>query len=142
MKNFQEFKTTKSFHTEQYERGLVEELMILPLLRTFFRDESIDLLEEGFTFDFYGKEKVIEFKSRTNSSRDYNDTAIGANKIRSADTLHKKGLIVYFVFKFTDGVFYWKYDPTIALREYPINKINHYFIPRTLLTFISDVTHL
>lgn len=138
MKNFQDFKTDASFHTERYDQGLKEELLILPLLRTFFCDESIDLFQEGFTFDFYGKSKVIEFKARTNGSRDYYDTAIGANKIRSAAKLHEKNLNVFFVFKFTDGVFYWKYDPMTTLRQFPINKIDHYFIPRTLLTSIDE----
>ena len=88
MKNFQDFKTDTSFHTERYEKGLKDELLVLPVLRTFFHDESIDMFEEGFTFDFYGTDKVIEFKARKNGSRDYYDTAIGANKIRAATRLH------------------------------------------------------
>lgn len=138
MKTFQDFKTDASFHTERYQKGLQDEQLVLPLLRMCFQDESIELFEEGFVFDFYGKDKVIEFKARTNSSRDYYDTAIGANKIRSSKTLHGKNLEVYFVFKFTDGVFFWKFDPTVALRQFPINKIDHYFIPRTLLTPIHE----
>lgn len=142
MKNFQEFKAETSFHTERYTKGLKDELLVLPVLRTFFHDESMDLLEEGFTFDFYGKDKVIEFKTRTNGSRDYYDTAIGANKIRAATRLHEKNLNVYFVFKFTDGIFYWKFDPRIALRQFPINKIDHYFIPRTFLLPIDETGNL
>jgi len=134
MKNFQSFKTSPEFNTVRYNEGLQEELFVLPLLRAFFRDESIDLFEEGFNFDFYGAGKVIEFKSRKNSSRAYPDTAIGDKKIAAAQHVHgERGLNVYFVFKFTDGVFYWKYDPTITLRQYPINNITHYFIPRALL---------
>ena len=64
----------------------------------------------------YTNDKVdIEIKSRRKKKNDFATTMISKNKF---DYAEKCGKDVYFVFCFTDGVFYWKYN-----KEDIINKI-------------------
>ena len=124
--NFQAFRKTKQFNNELYLEGIKNEKEVLPILKTFFKDPLIHSLPEGDVFDFKGEGKVIELKSRTNFSYSFKDTAIGLNKIRAA---RKSGYDVYFVFKFIDQIMYWKYDPSVVLREGLIFNVPHSFIP-------------
>ena len=136
MKDFEAFKLHSCFNKKAYELGREEEVSILPVLHSWFKDNSIDFLPEGSTFDFQGENKYIEFKRRYCVSNYFSDTAIGHTKITKANVLHSQGHDVFFVFKFTDGVFSWKFDPNQPLRRGHINNILHYFIPRSCLSLI------
>ena len=93
------------------EFGSDDENGILLTLRKFFNDDSITKTKNiNASFDFEGKNILIELKSRRCKSSTYPTTIVGSTKFKKLDpdkTDH------YFVFKFTDGTFYIKYNPGI-----------------------------
>ena len=92
-----------SFKTS-YAYGKKQEELILPKLRRFFKDDTIEQSENKFCkYDFYSKtsQRKIEQKSRTNSYRAFPTTLIPENKLGADTTL---------VFRFTDGDYYIDYD--------------------------------
>ena len=139
-KNFETFKQSPKFNKERYTLGVKAEEEQLHTLRQFFNDDSIIPLPEGSTFDFQGTNKLIELKSRRCKRTAFPDTAIGVPKISYAKQCKE---VVYFVFKYTDGLYYWKYDKNIQLRLGAISTsgIPHWFIPISLLSpMIVDET--
>ena len=127
IEQFNIFKKTLKFNKERYELGLIAEIEVLDTLRDYFEDGTIYPLHEGNQFDFFGKDKKIEFKSRSVYRLTYQDTAIGVQKINKS---RMTGGIKnhYYVFKNVNGLYYWKYDWKLFLRQGKINKINHFFI--------------
>ena len=89
------------------EFGLNKEKQLLPVLKTFFNDDSIYHLEQSNTFDYKGNNKFIELKSRNNELDKYPTTMVGYNKICKASTILDD---VYFCFCFTNGLYYYKYN--------------------------------
>lgn len=74
----------------------------------------------GHVFDFITKDDddecickniIIELKTRRVKRNKYNTTIVGINKIRDAKMYYELGYDVYFLFKFIDGLFEWKYQP-------------------------------
>ena len=127
---FKIFRKTSNFNKELYDLGRIAEIEVLEKLRIFFNDESINHLTEGHSFDYLGKNKYIELKSRRVNRLTYEDTAIGIKKINLA----KEGIDdYYFVFKYINGLFYWKYNKDQELRKGMLNNISHYFIPVNIL---------
>ena len=127
IEQFNIFKKSPQFNKEWYELGRVAELEVLDTFREYFEDGTIFPLPEGDQFDFTGKDKKIEFKSRSVNRLTYEDTAIGVQKInksRSIEGIENH----YYVFKYVNGLYYWKYDSTLFLRQGKINGINHFFI--------------
>ena len=122
------FKDSPKFNKLRYELGRVCELEVIETLQEFFKDPSISPLPEGDSFDFYGKDKKIELKSRSVYRLTYEDTAIGLTKIH-----HSKSMYGfedhYYVFKFVNDLYYWKFTPNCLLRKGSIHGIPHYFIP-------------
>ena len=57
--------------------------------------------------DFYDDDNYYEIKSRRNKYNQYPTTMIGYNEILYAQKSIKD---VYFIFSFTDGNYYYKYD--------------------------------
>ena len=99
--------------------GYSSEINLLDTFKRFFNDETLERSKDTSSiFDYEGDNILIELKTRTNTKDKYPDTMIGLNKIKKANTLMKKNLElqVYFVFAFTDGLYYWKYDPKVNLR--------------------------
>lgn len=80
---------------------------------------AIDILERYFeinltktpdnhVMDFFSDDNTyFEVKSRNNTYNKYDTTMIGYNKVQYANKLNRA---VYFVFNFTDGIYYYKYD--------------------------------
>ena len=97
--------------------GKASEINHLDILKTFFNTPLVRT-KDKFEFDYEGTNILIELKTRTNTKDKYEDTMIGTNKIKKAKKLMKENtqLGVYFVFAFTDGLFYWKYDPLFPLK--------------------------
>lgn len=56
-------------------------------------------------FDFFSNKSLVELKSRNNNYNDYPSTMIGASKVQYG---LKSKKLVYFVFEFLDGLYYWK----------------------------------
>lgn len=97
------------------------------------------------TFDFHnsGKTVYVELKTRFIEHDRYPTALIGANKVRYCTDENKE---YYFVWAYTDGLYYVKYDPKVfehlecrpfcrnARTDYNDVENDHYFIPHTLLT--------
>ena len=124
--SFAAFQRTPRFNSANYAIGHAAEIAQLGAIRAFFDDPNIEPLSAGHTFDFESPTRLIELKTRRVKRLTYYDTAIGANKIRFARCSEKE---VVFVFGFTDGLFYWRYDPALALRAGPLLGVPHHFIP-------------
>jgi len=56
---------------------------------------------------------VIEVKKRNNTHDKYPTTMMGYNKYLKARQYITRGYSVYFVFEFTDGTYYYKYNNEI-----------------------------
>ena len=134
-RDFAQFKKSPGFHLAAYNSGHAAEVALLGTLREFFADPALALSAEGHSFDYESPTRLVELKTRTVRRLQYLDTAIGANKIRYARCSAKK---VVFVFKFTNGLFYWKYDAAEVLRAGPLLGVPHYFIPTASLIRIGD----
>jgi hypothetical protein len=122
--------------------GLNEEEKILPILEKYFKEtisKSKNIYEK---WDGAGKNTLYEIKSRTNKSTAFNDTIIGANKVLDTDKVQ------IFIFNFTDGIYYIKYDASLFdtfdnspfvrnARDDKVDEIKqYYYIPVKLLTLI------
>lgn len=89
----------KTFEMETYE-----------LLKQI--DDTLMPAEDPFApFDFVSEKSCVELKSRTFEMAKYPTTIVGTNKVRLAEADSNKSY--YFVFRFTDGVFYIKYNKTL-----------------------------
>ena len=97
---------------KDYTFGLKKEIELLPTIRKFFNDETIIKLDDYNIFDFKGDSKYIELKSRNCNYNKYPTTMIGYNKIKKALELNED---IYFIFNFTDGIYYFKFDKNIQL---------------------------
>ena len=93
-------------------------------------------------FDYESNETLVELKTRRCKSNSFTDTMINASKIEEANKTNKE---CYFVFKFLDGVYYWRFNKDIKLRS-DINgrtdrgrdeKKLFYYIPNNLLKQID-----
>ena len=58
----------------------------------------------------WDKKIHLEIKSRRVRMNQYNSTMVGMNKINYARLLYEAGHTIYFVFVFTDGAYYWKFN--------------------------------
>ena len=47
--------------------GLQKEIELLPTLKSYFKDDTIDRLDKNNIFDYVGNNKFIELKSRNNN---------------------------------------------------------------------------
>jgi hypothetical protein len=123
---------------KDYSFGVQKEVELLPILRKFFSDDTIIQLDKHNIFDYKGDDKYIELKSRNNSYNKYPTTMIGYNKIKKALEVDEE---VYFVFNFTDAIYYYQFDRDKELeikqggrndRGRPEIK-DYYFIPIEIL---------
>jgi hypothetical protein len=91
---------------------------VCPILEEYFNVKLFKTATNAI-FDFYTTDGVyFEVKTRNNEYNKYPSTMVGYNKIEFANKLDKS---VYFVFNFTDGVYYYKYDIT-KLKELEIKQ--------------------
>jgi len=62
-------------------------------------------------FDLKDKDNkiIVEVKERKNTYNKYPTTMIGENKFIKAKDYYDKGYKVLFVFKFTDGIYYYEF---------------------------------
>lgn len=90
--------------------GLQAETDLYETLKEKFDSDLVRSTNKYDRFDFYSKSCKIELKSRNNYKNKYPTTMIGANKI--AECLSDPNRDYYFVFKFIDGIYFWKFDKT------------------------------
>ena len=94
--------------------GLTNEITIKSILEKFFKCKFEKTLNKYDKMDFINKllKIFIELKSRRFAYEKYNTTFINFQKIEYANKLLKadKDNKVYFVFKYTNGLYFIKYD--------------------------------
>lgn len=86
--------------------GLTKEEEILIIIKEYFNDDNIyKSVNKYDKYDFINKDKniIYELKSRRNSYNKYPTTLISLDKI-------DKDYENIFIFNFTDGVYYIKYN--------------------------------
>ena len=93
-------------YKRDYLFGLAEEEKHFECLKCF--DETIKRTKYNAIFDFEGERCLIELKSRNNRHNTYPTTMVGYNKILYA--INNKAKEHYFVFNFTDGLYFYKFD--------------------------------
>ena len=99
----------RTFNSD-YIVGRASEEKYLPCLQNAFNDETLSHTKcKSDIFDYIGNNKYIELKTRSFEHTKYPDTMIGLNKIKYAQANPDKEF--YFVFAFTDGLYYYKYNP-------------------------------
>jgi hypothetical protein len=100
------------------KQGIESEDRLLTTFRNYF---CVDLNKDPnkyATMDYYCDCCLVELKSRNVKKDTYTTTIIGMNKILYC---LKSKKLCYFVFEFTDGLYYWmlnKFD----LKEFEIKK--------------------
>lgn len=99
--------SSRSFK-DDYKAGISVESELKPMLETKFGK----LMKTGRydTLDYEGPECFVEVKSRTNRYAQYPTTMIQKSKF---DYARKQTKPVYFVFAFTDGVYYIQYNSEV-----------------------------
>jgi len=125
--------------------GFSQESKLQPLIETITgvltRTQPYDL------FDYYNDTYLVELKSRNNHYSKYPTTMVGYNKLVAAAKSDKD---VLFFFKFTDGLYYHKYDKTFEYivdmggrcdRGKPEYK-KYCYIPITQLIFVPNISPL
>lgn len=94
-------------------------------------------------YDYKGDNILIEIKTRRNDKNRYRDTMIGKDKLDFAKLNDKYK--TYFIFNFTDGVWFWEYDELEAelvvnfglggRKDRGMDEIKEYaYIPNNILT--------
>ena len=131
-----------------FEIGTKNEVNLLKVIQNHFNDITIvRSLDRHAHFDYTNNRNIlIELKTRSNEHNKYEDTSINVVKINKSKILCKTQSI-YFFFKFTDGLYYWKYNKfdklnyRIGGRSDRSNKYNekklYSHIPINLLTKIN-----
>ena len=78
--------------------------------------------------DFSNWKMIGELKSRKNSSTKYPDTMFGENKMKYLKDKNMKGenRIFRFYFLFTDGLFYWDFNPAMDQLDTEYTIRDHY----------------
>lgn len=90
---------------QEYDYGLKSEIRVKPILEKYF-GKALHATDKWDPFDFVGENIKVELKSRRNNRGKYPTTIVGQNKVDKIID----GDEIYFVFKFWDGLFYWKYE--------------------------------
>lgn len=107
-KNFPTNTPAVPSQKEDLAFGAKNQTEVLPLINQFFNDNAVEYDDEFSTQDFYSERAVYELKSRAIKHNQYPTAIIGCNKCNlKEDDLHKE---LFFVFKYTDGLFYIKYE--------------------------------
>ena len=96
--------------TSDYTFGKTnEERVLIKICKVF--DEQINPTTSFCSWDFESDTAIYELKSRNHSSNTYIDVMIGYNKIQPFNNKKPQ----YFLFNFTDGLFYIKYDEDVFM---------------------------
>lgn len=91
---------------QDYQNGIMVETELKSILEYKFADKFIKTGRYD-KLDYEGEHCFVEIKSRTNRYNQYPTTLIQQSKF---DFARKQTKPVYFVFAFTDGVYYIQYN--------------------------------
>jgi hypothetical protein len=97
------------FRHKDYNYGTSSERELQPHLEKLV-GRSLRPLDRFNSFDFKGKNCLVELKTRRIDSKRYPTAPINCSKVEKAKIKIKNGYDVYFCFKYTDGLFYLKYE--------------------------------
>jgi hypothetical protein len=89
--------------------GLMSENDMLPFLEFYFKTDLVKSSSKYCKYDYKGEGIKIELKTRRVSHDDFPTTFVNSSKIDYVKTL-ADDTEFYFVFKYTDGIYYIKYD--------------------------------
>lgn len=93
---------------EDIEFGLSKEKEYFEVIKEQL-DNTLRQSDNKFSlFDFFGENSYVELKSRKVRHNQYPDTMVGYNKIEFAEKSPSNK--VYFVFSFTDGLYYYQFN--------------------------------
>lgn len=73
--------------------------------------ELVKTPDEYDLFDYESSKSLVELKTRTFEMAKYPTTYVGTNKVKYASEHPEKEF--YFCFRFTDGLYYSKYDKEV-----------------------------
>ena len=85
------------------------------------KEQQLEKTSQYSAFDFYNEDTMIELKSRRNHYSKYPTTIITENKLIFARK--NPGCNYIFVFAFTDGIYYHKFDEN---HEYDIRDAQNF----------------
>lgn len=128
------------YSDSEYNFGAASEREVAPVLFKFFGVKPTgDRFAKG---DFSSDTVFVELKTRRCKSTSYEDFMMTPLKLVNAKTCGKEA---YFIFRFDDGLFYWKYDESVTLRSDWNGRQDRgrderktmYYIPRSLLTKLN-----
>ena len=138
------FEIVQEIHNNKRKEDLLmgelKEEYIKDIICSHFNVPNITKTPYSHPMDFYFDDIYFEIKSRRNTHNKYDTTMIGYNKIQWIKDKNIKD--VYFVFVFTDGDYYYKYNPddnfeTTTGGRWDRGKIEkklYYYIPTNKLT--------
>ena len=134
----------RSFRND-YSFGLQNEERVMPVLERTF-NENFEKTPKYHPLDFKGRGCWVEVKTRTFPVAKYETTMLPFSKIEYAQKCENS---VYFVFVFTDGIYYILYDP-VVFKTFAVNVFQrtartdhidsaqpYIYIPTRLLTQIQ-----
>jgi hypothetical protein len=130
---------SKSNVIKRCEFGKKSEEETLPIIRRFFKDETIEPTKKHFDkWDYTSQSKNYELKTRTCKYSEYPTTMITQDKCKIDSIL---------LFKFTDGLYYIEYNKEqfdkyeIKLFTKYIKPINYIYIDIHDLIKIEETNH-
>jgi hypothetical protein len=134
----------RSFQND-YQYGIQNEKVVMPILERTF-NENFEKTAKFHPLDFKGRGCWVEVKSRTFDVGKFETTMLPYSKIEYAQKCENS---VYFVFVFTDGIYYIMYDP-VVFSKFSVNVFQrsgrtdhrdiaqqYIYIPTNLLTKIQ-----
>ena len=122
-----------------YLLGLQNEIKLKPILEKYFKLE-LQHNDRYCLFDFQDKKEknYIELKCRNCYSYTYNDLMMNLNKWNEGYKYMNFDKNVYYVFKFDDGIFYYKqqFEDNFNIKTY--NNKEYIYIPTDKLLKITN----
>jgi hypothetical protein len=103
-------------NNERLKFGKQSELEQFPIISKFFNDNLKQTIGKYNPYDYEGDKYKYELKTRTNEYNKYPTTMIQKSKC---------DLNAVFIFKFTDGLYYIKYDED-KFKSYEVKKFTKY----------------
>jgi hypothetical protein len=124
--------------------GCSHETNLLPQISKVVQTDLTKIEYRYAVFDFRSNNRdvYVELKSRRCMKDRYKNTMMSANKYKVALKKHEKGVKVFFFFNFTDGLFYWEFDPNAVVEFNHCGRTDrgreetteYCFLPTSLLT--------
>lgn len=125
---------------DQYKFGKNEEKKLLILLKEKFKNIK-HTIEKYNNWDFEDEDNKIkiEVKSRTIKSDHYNSAVLGSNKIYNGKKLLKEGYRIFYIFNYTDKIFYYELNKYDKFKQAYFNDKYHSFINKNKLKEFNNI---